>query len=119
MLVAVAKVSSDKRGSQAGRDGGSSDDRRAPNIVIAAFLRAKLLGIKILTLDARIVLTPADSGSDVAAAAGRARVVRASPSVRGISRGGDLAHAVRLLEEGSKSLDEVRGRRSFDARSTE
>lgn len=98
-------------------------DGRVPqnNIVIAAFVRAKLLGIKLLTLDARIVLAPEDADSDIVAVAARARRVNASvdrPTPRlAVGQRADLAYAVKLLEEGSKSLNEARAVRSLDAAS--
>lgn len=112
VLLAVAKTQQSKNGGGSptvGR-GDSRDNWGAPSMVIAAFVRAKLFGIKILTLDARIVLAPADE-SDVRTLAVRARSVapasdKSSPR---LAHRSDLAHAVRLLEEGSKSLEEVRG----------
>lgn len=90
-------------------------------MVIAAFARARLFGIKILTIDARVVLAPADAATDVASVAAEAKVVtplvyRPVPRVR---QRADLAYAVRLLEEGSRSLDEVRGMRRLDSSSAE
>jgi hypothetical protein len=108
-------------GSLTGGTGRSRDSRAAPSMVIAAFVRAKLFGIKILTLDARIALAPADAGSDVTTVAAWARAV-APPADRFTPRLGeraDLALAVRLLEEGSKSLDEVRAMRSLNVVSPE
>ncbi len=82
-------------------------------MAIAAFVRAKLLGIKLLTIDARVVIAPVDTAPDVASVAAQARVLTpgAYRPVQHVGKRADLAHAVRLLEEGSKSLDEVRGNR--------
>lgn len=97
------------------------DERAGRNIVIAAFVRAKLLGIKLLTLDARIVLAPEDADADIVAVATRARRVNAlvdRPLPRlAVGQRADLAYAVRLLEEGSKSLNEARAMRSLDGAS--
>lgn len=90
-------------------------------MVIAAFARARLFGVKILAIDARVVLAPADAGSDAPSAAAQARAVTpvAYRPVPRVGQRADLAQAVRLLEEGSKSLDEVRAMRSLGAVSTE
>jgi hypothetical protein len=79
-------------------------------MVIAAFARAKLLGIRLLTLDIRVVIVPGDARSDVASVAAKAMTVtpKAYPPAHRIGNGESLAHAVRLLEEGTKSLKEVR-----------
>ena len=89
-----------------------------PSILIVAFIRAKLLGIKLLTLDARVVLAPAEAGSDITSVAAQARSVsplleRPLPRIPSGGRS-DLSYAIRLLEEGSKSLNESRVRRSLD-----
>ena len=84
-------------------------------MVIAVFARAKLLGIKILTIDARVAIAP-DTARDLASVAARARVV--SPNAylpqRHLGQRADLAQAVRLLEEGTKSLDEARSEQGLD-----
>jgi hypothetical protein len=117
VLEAVARTRSDDGGTSPSEDGRWRRDRAAPSTVIAVFARAKLLGLKILTIDARVVIAP-DTARDVASVAARTRVV--SPSahqpVQRVGKRADLAQAVRLLEEGSKSLDEVRGMRSLDSR---
>ena len=119
MLGAVAQTRSN--GDSSGRKERRPGADRAPSMVIAAFARAKLFGIKILTVDARIVLAPADAGAEVTPVAANARTV--TPliyrPVRRVGDRADLAYAVRLLEEGSKSLDEVRAMRSLDAASGE
>ena len=117
----MARTGSDGGGRSRAESRGSQGERRGPNTVIAAVARARLLGLKILTIDARVVLAPADSPADVTSAAARARVVHPVPpsSQRVGGARADLAYAVRLLEEGSKSLDEVRGLRSLTSRSTE
>jgi hypothetical protein len=113
----------------AGTDGRANANRNQrsraaqPSVVIAAFARAKVLGIKLLTLDARIVLAPADAGSDITSVAAQARrvssvVERPVPQLSSGHRT-DLAYAVRLLEEGTKSLNESRAARSLDVASPE
>jgi hypothetical protein len=120
VLRAVAIAGSDRRPA-ANRNQRSRVAQ--PSIVIAAFARAKLLGIKLLTLDARIVLAPADPGSDITSVAAQAQrvssvVERSVPRVPS-GRRTDLAYAVRLLEEGSKSLNESRATSSLDHSSHE
>jgi hypothetical protein len=80
--------------------------------VIAAFVRARLLGLQILTLDARVALVSADTDEELPTVARRTNEVPLFAPGLAQSRMGqpaNLAYAVRLLEEGSKSLDEVRG----------
>jgi hypothetical protein len=116
VLRAVARAESDGGSSNRG-DRRLRGDRSAPSLVVAAFARAKLLGIKILTIDARVVIAPADPGSSASTVATRTR--RVSPLVYGpaprTGQRADLAYAVRLLEEGSKSLNETRASQSLDA----
>ena len=89
-----------------------------PNNVITAFLRVKLLGMKLLTIDARIVHRPigdVEEAASVAFAEGSAPVP--APSHAGTGRDGqraNLAYALRLLEEGSKNLDQARGKSGAD-----
>jgi hypothetical protein len=109
----VAATTSNRDRSSNRRDRGSRNGQVPQNnIVIAAFVRAKVLGIKLLTLDARIVLAPEDADRDIVAVAARSHRVNASidrPSPRlAVGQRADLAYAVRLLEEGSKSLNEAR-----------
>jgi hypothetical protein len=123
VLRAVATVDSDRRRSVGPGDRRPRDAQGGPSVVIAAFARAKLLGIKLLTLDARIVLAPADAGSDVTAVAAQARsltpLVDRPVSRLAVGHRTDLAYAVRLLEEGSQSLNEARAMRSLDLASPE
>jgi hypothetical protein len=119
----VAAPTSNRNRSSNRRDRGPRDDRVPQNnIVIAAFVRAKLLGIKLLTLDARIVLAPEEADRDIVAVAARSQRVNASidrPSPRmAVGQRADLAYAVRLLEEGSKSLNEARAMPKRDGRSS-
>ena len=84
-------------------NGGSS------GTIIAAHVRARVLGMQILTLDARVALVPADRAGELPAVAGRAKS-RTIPTREGNPNGyrGDLADAVRLLDEGTKALEQVR-----------
>ena len=88
-------------------------------MVIAVFARARLLGIKILTIDARVAIAP-DTARDLASVATRARVISTGAylSESHVGQRADLARAVRLLEEGTKSLDKVRGN-ALDSRLSE
>lgn len=105
------------------RAGAKHSRETQPRIVIAAFVRAKLFGIKLLTLDARVALAPAEAGSDITTVAAQARSIsylldRPVPRLPS-GRRTDLAYAVRLLEAGSKSLDESRATRRLDVGSPE
>jgi hypothetical protein len=115
---AVGRRRSDESGSWAGAIRQSRGNRLGPGTVIAAFVRARLLGIKILTLDARVVLLSADAASDLPSVASQANVVAPQTGKRSVEhrdgQRGDLAYAVRLLEEGSMRLDEVRASRDLD-----
>jgi hypothetical protein len=86
--------------------------------LVEASITARLLGIRLLTLDATIALVPADVTAPTAAVTdGAARVHRsahASGTTSGDSQrrsrpiGRGLADAVRNLDEGAKLLAEVR-----------
>lgn len=88
------------------------DDGSRQGTVIAAFVRARLLGLQILTVDARVALVPAQTAEQLPSVAGEsdgvALLVHGLPK-RSMTQPADLAYAVRLLEDSSKSLDEVRG----------
>jgi hypothetical protein len=76
-------------------------------MVLVALVRAKLLGIKILSLDVRVALGPAHSDSIGRTLNGKSQL--AAASARSLEKRADIAQAMRLLEEGSKSLGEVKG----------
>lgn len=82
--------------------------------IIAAHVRARLLGIQILTVDARVALVPAERAGELPAVAGRAKS-RTIPTREGNPNGyrADLADAVRLLDEGTKALEQVRDKRTL------
>lgn len=112
----VAGTGAGDRGRSTGEVGGSQNDGDRPGTIIAAFVRARVLGLQILTLEARVALVPAGVLSELPAAVARAKALPPSASEltkEGAKRPSDLAYAVHLLEESSKSLDEVRGRRNF------
>lgn len=108
----VARSRAGDRGPSTGEIRRPQSDGSRQGIIIAAFVRARLLGLQILTLDARVALAPADAAGELPSVAGQATEVpllaEGLPKTR-IGQPADLAYAVRLLEEGSKSLDEVRG----------
>lgn len=105
--------------SKAGEPGSSPGEVRRPldngnrqGIVIAAFVRARLLGLQILTVDARVALVPADAAEELPSVAGRSdgvALLAHEPMKSSTGQPADLAYAVRLLEDSSKSLDEARG----------
>jgi hypothetical protein len=80
-----------------------------PGTIIAAFVRARLFGMQILTLDARVDLVPADRARELPAVAGRASPRTAPRGDNPNVERADLADAVRLLNEGTKALEHVRG----------
>jgi hypothetical protein len=90
------------------------DRRRRPSdgILVEASILARLLGIRLLTLDATVVLVPADVPAP--SAAPRDSPVRTSPPSPGLPRarsgavGGGLADAVRSINEGAELLAEAR-----------
>jgi hypothetical protein len=93
----------------------ATPDRRrrlSEGVLVDASIRARLLGIRLLTIDATVVLAPADVTAPSVAAHDPPR----RPSVRssGISRnrsaatGRGLAEAVRSINEGAELLAEAR-----------
>jgi hypothetical protein len=100
-----------ERGSSAIPTQFSAGNGGRPGTIIAAFVRARLLGIQILTLDARVALVPADRPGELPMIVDRAQS-RTVSSREGNPNGqrADLADAVRLLDEGTKALEQVRGK---------
>jgi hypothetical protein len=90
---------------------------REGDLIIDGRLRARLLGVHLLDIDARIVVAPARTAVAVAAVGpqGRAGSGREGEHVlhRRMAMSPDapaapeLAHAVRLIAEGSKLLDQA------------
>ncbi len=108
----MAKPKAGDRGPSTGEIRRSQSDGSRQGTIIAAFVRARLLGLQILTLDARVALVSADATGKLPAVADQANEVPLladGVTKTRIGQPADLAYAVRLLEEGSKSLDEVRG----------
>jgi hypothetical protein len=85
------------------------DDRSR---VILAQVRARLLGLQLLTVDARIDVGPPGSWADLreVPAIPRRQARRARRRSRGFERG-RLRRAAVLLAEGDQRLDEARGLR--------
>jgi hypothetical protein len=93
----------------------ATPDRRrrlSDGVLVDASIRARLLGIRLLTIDATIVLAPADVTAPLVAAHDPPR--RAPVRSFGISRnrsaatGHGLAEAVRSINEGAELLAESR-----------
>jgi len=101
-----------------GRAAAVTPDRtrgRADATLIEASITARLLGMRLLTLDAKVALVPADV--TIAGPRSWEPVVQSSALPSGNSRGrtgsvgrGGLADAVRNLNEGAKVLAEVQRR---------
>jgi hypothetical protein len=74
--------------------------------VIEGRVRARLLGLPLLDLDAHVVVSTARDGS------GRDVIETDEPALRAVRADGsappELARAVRLLAEGSSALDDAR-----------
>lgn len=108
----MARPKAGYRGPSNGEGRRSQGDGSRQGTVIAAFVRARLFGVQILTLDARVALVSADTAEELPTVVCRANEVPLfahGPAVSRMGQPANLAYAVRLLEEGSKSLDEVRG----------
>ena len=86
--------------------------RLSEGVLVDASIRARLLGIRLLTIDATVVLAPADVTAPSVAAHDPPQ--RASVRSSGISRnrsaatGHGLAEAVRSINEGVELLAEAR-----------
>jgi hypothetical protein len=114
--VAVTRAKRDE-GRAATSDVRRSADRTSPGTIIAAYVRARLLGIKILTIDARIVHVGPDSLPDIARAAANEKGMKPlteGTAARRDGRRAGLAYAMRLLEESSKDMDHARALRAID-----
>jgi hypothetical protein len=92
------------------------DRRRRPSdgLVVEARIAARLLGLRLLTLEATVVVAPAEvtaptSARHVTQPHATARSDGVPPERAGAVRG--LAEAVRRIDEGAAILAEVRSRR--------
>jgi hypothetical protein len=88
---------------------GSPDRRGGHATLLEASITARLLGMRLLTLDAKVALVPAEV--TVAGPQARESTARVSALPAGYSRGHHgLADAVRNLNEGERLLAEVQRR---------
>ncbi len=85
--------------------------RLSDGVLVEASLLARVMGIRLLTIDATLALVPADITTSSSAALPPARASRPGPVVTpGRSRvaGHGLAEAVRNINEGAELLAEAR-----------
>lgn len=99
------------------------DRRRRPSdgLVVEASILARLLGIRLLKLDATVVIVPADvtapsSAARVSPLPAVAPSPRALPDRQPAGVGGGLAEAIRRIDEGAAILAAVRANRSVRRR---
>jgi hypothetical protein len=103
-----------------------SPDRRrrlSDGALVEASIRARVLGIPLLKLDATVVLVPADITAPSSApheppALTSARTSVVSPMRSGGPAGHSLAEAVRSINEGAELLAEVRRNGSYQSTET-
>jgi hypothetical protein len=87
------------------------DPRRRPSdgVLIKASILARLLGIRLLKLDATVVVVPAQVAAPSSAPQDRRPVAsRGAAPARPVAIGGGLAAAVRSIDEGAEILAEAR-----------
>jgi hypothetical protein len=86
--------------------------RLAGGALVQASVRARVLGLPLLRLDATVVLAPAEISAARSAAleSERRRSARSSAVPMTDAGGHGLAEAVRSINEGAQLLAEVRGR---------
>jgi hypothetical protein len=86
--------------------------RLSEGVLVDASIRARLLGIRLLTIDAIVVLAPAEvTGPSVAAPDPRQRAYARSSGMlrkRSAAAGRGLAEAVQSINEGAELLAETR-----------
>ena len=86
--------------------------RRSSGVVVEASVLARLLGIRLLRLDATVVVVPADATSTSSVPYQLPRCASARPAsvppARSDPVGGRLAQAVRSIDEGAELLAEAR-----------
>jgi hypothetical protein len=88
----------------------AAPDRRkrlSEGVLVEAFVVARLLGLRLLKLDATVVLTPADVGAQRAAPRDPP-ALDGLPSARLYPAGRGLAEAIRHLDEGEELLAQAR-----------
>ena len=86
--------------------------RPSDGILIEASILARVLGLRLLTLEATITLEPAELRTPSAVARDRPGHAitprRGSPAAPPRAAGGRLAHAVRTIGEGEQLLEQTR-----------
>ena len=84
--------------------------RPSDGILIQASILARLLGLRLLTLDATITLVPAEVTAPSSVARDHPGITprRGSPAARRRAAGGDLARAVETIGEGEQLLAQAR-----------
>jgi hypothetical protein len=91
------------------------DRRRRPSdgLVVEARIVARLLGLRLLTLDATVVVVPAEVTTPTPTGGGTQPRAPARSDGAPPERGavGSLSEAVRRIDEGAAILAEVRSRR--------
>jgi hypothetical protein len=88
----------------------AAPDRRkrlSEGVLVEAFVVARLLGLRLLKLDATVVLTPADVGAQRAAPRDPP-ALDGLPPARLYPAGRGLAEAIRHLDEGEELLAQAR-----------
>jgi hypothetical protein len=93
----------------------ATPDRRrrlSDGVLVDASIHARLLGLRLLTLDASVVLVPAEVSATPRAAPAPAQRRAPRPSIaaprRSIAAGPRLAQAVRSINEAAEVLAETR-----------
>jgi hypothetical protein len=82
--------------------------RLSDGVLVDASIHARLLGLRLLTIDATIVLVPADvAGTSPAAHPAAPRPLGPAPR-RSVAAGPRLAQAVRTINEAAELLAETR-----------
>ena len=83
----------------------AAGDREDVSTLIRAVVHARLLGIRLLTLDARVVVAnDVDTRADGLAVPDRLTLVAPDPDAVPVERSGDVTTARELLAEGADTL---------------
>ncbi len=108
----VGRAAAQPRGLPAG---GPRARRPSDGVLVEASIVARLLGIRLLTLDATVALVPADvtprTSSRAASPAWTPPRPASVPPARSDATGRGLADAVRSINEGAELLAEARRNR--------